>query len=404
MAVELTFNEQLLDAMVRHQIGLLRFSGSLRNQVWALLDATEADLRARITDGLRQGIPGRLTPASLRRMESVLRGLRETRISAWDDVTALWRSELGAFALAEPTFMAGIVSTIFPVELGMQLPDAATLRSIVKAVPFQGKTLSEWAADIKGADLSRISQQVKIGLVQGEHPRAIARRIVGTVQLKGVDGVTAITRRGAEAITRTMVNGVGAQARLELMLANEDLGAEELFTATLDSRTTPICRALDGKVYKVGKGPRLPLHMGERSLYTPVFDGEAIGERPVREFTQQQLVREYAAANGLGRISARDSLPLGHKGSFDAFARKRMRELTGTVPAKTTYSQFLKRQSAQFQDDVLGATRGALFRRGSLSLESFVDESGATIPLSELARFHAKAFRAAGLDPKAFAA
>jgi hypothetical protein len=399
-----TFNQALFDSIVRHQIGLLRYSASIRRRVWALLDATESDLREQINDGLRRGAPGLIAPASVRRMERVLRGLRETRLRAWKDVDEVWFDEMRAFALAEPAFIANILNTVLPVELGLSMPDASVLRSIVTAHPFEGKTLREWSKNIQQADLGRIAQQVRVGMVQGEAPREISRRIVGTVAMKGADGVTAITRRQADALSRTMVSGIGAQARREFMLLNDDIAPEEVFTATLDSRTTPICRSLDGKVYLVGAGPQLPLHFNERSVYSPVIDGEVIGERPMREFTERQLVREYAERNGLGKISRRDALPTGHRGRFDTYARKRMRELTGIVPARTTYGEFLKRQSAQFQNDVLGPTRAALFRKGGLSLDSFVDRSGREIPLSELAKFEADAFRAAGLDPARFAA
>ena len=39
-----TINEMVLDATIRHQIHLLRMEGSVRNQVFALLDASEKEL------------------------------------------------------------------------------------------------------------------------------------------------------------------------------------------------------------------------------------------------------------------------------------------------------------------------------------------------------------------------
>jgi len=95
-------------------------------------------------------------------------------------------------------------------------------------------------------------------------------------------------------------------------------------------------------------------------------------------------------------------LPHGTKGAFDEFARRRVRQLIGQVPAKTTYLDFLRRQPAAIQDDILGRTRGRLFRTGRLDLKSFVDRTGAEIPLDQLAKMHAGAFRAAGLDPVEF--
>ena len=59
-------------------------------------------------------------------------------------------------------------------------------------------------------------------------------------------------------------------------------------------------------------------------------------------------------------------------------------ENIGSVPAETTYEQFLRRQSASFQDDVLGPTKGKLFRRGKMSIDSFVDETGRSLTLEEL--------------------
>ena len=337
-------------------------------------------------------------------MERLLVALRKTRIEAWKDVRKEIFEQMRAFVLAEPTFQADIFKGIFPVELGLVLPDAAFLRNIVNSQPFMGATLSQHVATMQAADILRIEQQIKIGMVQGETIPQISRRIVGTVSLRGRDGMTEITRRHAATIVRTATNGIGAAARARFAIENEDLVPKEMFTATLDSRTTPICRSLDGKVFNIGTGPVLPLHMNERSIYTPAADGEVVGERPIRNFTKQGLVRDYAKANGLGNISDRSQLPFGHKGAFDAFARKRMRQLTGTVPAKTTYTQFLERQSVQFQDDVLGPTRGRLFRKGGLTLDKFVDRTGQEIPLSQLAAFEAAAFRAAGLDPDKFIA
>lgn len=398
-----TFNEELFDAMLRHQIGLLRFSGTLRNRIFRLLDATESDIRAQIQSRLHRGSSRALTPAALRRADRLFEAIKATRIRAWKQVDELWFGELRKFAVAESKFVAGIIGTTFPVELGFQIPDPARLRAIVNTRPFEGRTLREWAQNIRRADLDRIQAQIRIGLTQGETLQQISRRIVGTASLRGRNGVTAITRRQAEAITRTAVNAIGAASREELYAANADIIQEEVFAATLDDRTTPICRSLDGKRFKVGEGPRLPLHFKERSLRLPSIDGEVVGERPIKEFTRKQLIREFSEQQGLARVPRnRGGLPHGTKGKFDDFARRRMRELTGTTPAKTTYAEFLRRQSAAFQDDVLGKTKGRLFRQGGLDLDRFVDSSGRELTLAEIARFDAQAFRNAGLDPSDF--
>ncbi|MBD4209942.1 hypothetical protein GUH47_29065, partial [Xanthomonas citri pv. citri] len=96
---------------------------------------------------------------------------------------------------------------------------------------------------------------------------------------------------------------------------------------------------------------------------------------------------------------SRDQLQRGTKGEYDKWARARVRQLTGTVPAKTTYQTWLKGQSVEFQNDVLGITRAKLFRDGGLQLDQFVNRAGDQINLKDLARKEASAFRAAGLNP-----
>ncbi len=393
-----TYNEALFDLMVRHQIGVLRFSGSVRNQVWELLDATEADLRRLIVD--RAARAGFETPGRLRALERLLERLRETRLRGWEEATRVWFEQMRELARAEPVFFQKLLNSAIPVELATVLPPPERLRAIVGSQPFEGKTLKAWAESIKAADLARMEDQIRIGLVQGEGPRAIARRIVGTASLAGRNGTTQVTRRWAASIVRTVSAGITAEARRAFMLANRDLAPQEVFTATLDSRTTPICRSLDGKVFDVGAGPRLPLHIGERSLYSPVVDGEVIGTRPRRSFTERSLLREFSQQNGISPPpTTRAGLPHGTRGAFDAFARARMRELTGTVPARTSYGEWLFRQPAAIQDDILGPTRGALFRRGGLTLDKFVEQNGRELTLAELADRHEGAFLAAGLDP-----
>lgn len=397
----LTAQDFWLDANIRHQIGLLRVSGRIRNQIVKLIDSTEGDLRRRIVDAL-EGHTGTDTPANVRRLQKLLADVEAIRGKSWDEVQGIWIREMNEIAVAEPAFMDGILKTVVPVRLNTTLPTANTMRTLVSTRPFEGKLLREWAKKVRADDVARIRDQIRIGIVQGEGPRAIARRVVGTVRLKGRNGVTQLARRDAERITRTAVNHYANQARRAFFEENADLVGREIYVATLDSRTTPICRKYDGKTWPVGEGPIPPVHWLCRSTRTAQLDQEAIGQRPMKPTTQKMLLREFSEENGLGTVRNRKGLPRGFKGKFDEFARRRTRELVGRVPSKTTYQNFLKRQSAEFQDDVLRKTKGALFRRGGLTVDDFVDESGRELTLRELAASEAAAFEAAGLDPEAF--
>lgn len=388
-------NEEWLDAMIRHQIGLLRLSGKIRNDILALLDATEADIARQIRVRLGKSM-------SVSAQERLLKVIKAIRSKSWVKSAELWRQEMIDLVKAEPSFLSNSLKTVTPVVLETTLPPVDQLRALVTHHPFEGQTLRQWTKKIERDDIRRIEQQVRIGVVQGDTPAQIARRVVGTAALRGRDGVTEITRRNAQAITRTAVNSFSNAAKRLFYNANSDIFDEEVYVATLDSRTTPICRSLDGKRFPVGEGPIPPLHWNCRSLRVAVIDGEIIGQRPAKASTERMLVSEYATKNSLGRITRRDALPRGHKGNYDTFARGRIRELTGQVDAKVTYQQWLTRQSTEFQVDVLGPTRAKLFRDGNLTLDKFVNRKGDELNLSELARKEKSAFRAAGLDPDDF--
>lgn len=397
----LTVNEQFFDALVRHQIGLMRLSGSIRKDVFKLLDATEADMADKIR-GRLAGHRGLNTPASVQRMQRLIKVLKSTRLTAWRQVTEVWVKEMRELSKVEPALIDGALKTVVPVVLETTLPTASRLQSIVATHPFEGKTLSQWAKNIAQADVSRIESQIKIGMVQGESSQAIARRVVGSVSRRGVDGATEITRRQAAAVTRTAVTAISNQAKRAYYVANEKLFQKELYVATLDNRTTNICMSLDGNKFPIGEGPYPPVHFACRSLRIAIIDDEVIGQRPSKPFSERQLVKEFTKKQGLKGVTNRSNLPRGTKGEFDKFARVRKRELTGQVPAKVNYGTWLKRQSRGFQDDVLGKTKGRLFRKGGLKLDKFVNRAGDEIPLSQLARTDAAAFRAAGLNPEKF--
>lgn len=395
-----TVNEEYFDAMVRHQIYLMRLSGSVRKEITALLDKTETDIADRIRSRLLNHKS--LDTDGFRRLKALEKYIKTVRTKAWDEVDAVWLNEITELAKLEPVFAAKALRTVSPVLLDLSLPDTSLLKALVKSSPFEGRTLSQWSSSIESTDLKRISDQIKIGMVQGQTSAEIARRVVGTAELKGKDGVTEITRRNADAITITAINHISNAAKREFYESNSDIFNGELYVATLDDRTTAICRSLDGTVFPVGIGSIPPLHFRCRSVRVGVIDGNVIGDRPFKISTERKLLGEYSSKNDILRVTKRTDLPHGHKGTYDAYSKGRVRELTGQVPAKVNYQEWIGRQSVEFQDDVLGVTKGKLFREGNLTLDKFVNRAGDELNLSELALKHRSAFKAAGLNPDDF--
>lgn len=397
-----TANEQLFDAFVRHQVYLMRYSGYIRNRITASLVGSEKALTALLREQLTGG-NSLVSPSDYRKLERLQRMVQNTRAEGWQAAYSTWAQEMKELGPAEAASFQRITSTAAPVLLQTVLPAAASLRAIALSRPFQGRIMKQWAAKMQVDDLAVIMSSLQSGMSAGLTTDSIVRSIVGTAQLQGADGVLEMTRRQIATVTRTGVMSISAAARNEFLQENDDLFDEELFVATLDSRTTLVCMGNDGKVFKIGKGPMTPLHYNCRSLRVPFLGEGPMSDRPAKPVTQQQLYREFAEQNGLDPApKSRDELPHGTKGQFDAFSRTRIRELTGQVPATTSYQDWMKTQSKEYQDDVLGKTKAKLFRDGDLKLDRFTDRNGNELTLPQLAKREAAAFKAAGLDPKDF--
>ncbi|MNP87571.1 hypothetical protein D3C76_1885700 [compost metagenome] len=58
--------------------------------------------------------------------------------------------------------------------------------------------------------------------------------------------------------------------------------------------------------------------------------------------------------------------------------------MDGQVPQSTTYADWLRRQPASRQDEILGPARARLMREGGLKLEAFYSDKGRLLTLEEL--------------------
>lgn len=348
-------NDDLRDEAIRHAHALMRFRagevkrivGMLNRDVFPELIAELNGRLARIdARGYDQGIE------STRRLRDMIEALQTIVAEGSKMARKALTADMQQLAGVEARFQASAVERFVPAELDLsfRLPAAATLRSIVTSRPFAGELLSEHFDRLTAASQGRIRRALNVGLTAGETHEQITARIVGTRPLAYRDGALEADRRNVTALVRTATNHVSTSARRETYRANEGLVKGWQFVATLDTRTTPECQALDGTVYNVGEGPEPPRHHGCRSTTVPVLK------------SWQEL-----------GINAKDLSP-GTRASMN-----------GEVPADTTYGEWIRRQSAEVQDEALGPARAALLRDGA-SVEDFVDDQGRLLTLDEFSR------------------
>lgn len=383
----MTSNEEIFDRYIRHQTYLIRYAGGLRNETTALLEATENKIADTILAYAARLEGATLTtPKAQELIRAMEKAVKEARAEAWDEIDAIVTTELKQLSVDEAVFGAGVIEGAVPVALGLNMPPVSQLQAIAISQPFEGRVLKDWLSRTEDFDVERITRAAKVGIAQGETPTQVTRRVMGSPSLKRKDGVVRKAFHDLESVILTATNGIQNEAKAQLYAENADILDKEQYAATLDARTTLECAVNDGKLFKLGEGPKPPLHFRCRSLRIPYINPDNLGNRGFDPTTEKMLVKEFAEQNKLGKINSRADLPYGTKTKFDAYARKRRRELIGQVPAKTTYSEWLGKQSKEFQNEVLGPTRAEMFRNGEIKLDKFVARDGDTLTLDELRR------------------
>jgi len=279
-----------------------------------------------------------LTPGARARIDKLFaqinRELARSYGQGADFMNAQMKSFAGIEARATTAHFKALVADSPDAELTIQNLTRAEIKSIAE-FPIAGLGISDWfekqASDMNAA----IRGQIQLGLLNGEGTRQIARRILPDIPSADTPGVFPRTKRSTLALVRTTVTTIHTQARYET-LANigDDLVPAYRYVAVRDGRTTPLCRALDGNVYRFDdpKGKRPPQHINCRSTIVAETNYEALG-----------LPR-----------------PNTIKGGF----------------TMGNYADWLRDQSAAAQADILGKQAADLFRSGKATLAELINADG----------------------------
>lgn len=403
MTEERSVNELILDALIIRQIHLLRFSGYLTVRLVNIINSSEEEVGRLIRDVLRDMPEGYQTARGWETVTALADRITTLRRSVWSAARDDTLSQVDGLAESQAQFLQSAYSDPLPVQYAFAIPLAFLLKSQVRQRPMEGLTIGLWFENLARNDERRIRAALYGGAAAGDSPTMLARRVLGSAVTGGSDGITHIARRELSTIARTSVQHAAAIVMEAFTGANaEVLMAQEQFSAVLDGHTTRLCRSLNGKRYAPGTGPHPPLHMNCRSIRFSVIDGRKISGRPIRGAINGQWIKLFGREMGRSDITSEATLPQSLRDGYDKWARKRAEAMIGGYPEVEVYHSWLKKQPAKVQDDVLGKTKGRLFRKGDLELGKFIDLNGREYNLAELAKRAPDAFRRAGLNPNDF--
>lgn len=340
------------DAATRHQVYVQRFGSGLAGKAAKFIRKAIKRAKETVSEGLSQYATARYQ----RQIET----LRKDLGAIYGEMSEQQWMDLGEFAQYEFSFNSKLLGRIVKASVKLAEPSPEMIAAAVLADPLELSVGSRrQAINIAGAlsqfgskKTADILSEIAIGSSLGETQRQIVRRLTSL-------GVSHEEQVGS--LVRTVTNHVASSARAETLKQNEDILKGHRWISTLDSRTTPVCRARDRKVYPLD-GPKPPAHWGCRSSIVPVLKDEYQREIP-------GSTRPSVGPDGAQQVSS-----------------------------KTTYGEWLARQPASFQKEVLGPARYKLFSKGDLTLDRFVDDNGKEYTLDQLKDLEPHAFELAGLE------
>ncbi len=356
------------EALYRNAIDLNRYSNSVARRIInayndIIIDAVN---QLRTIDELA-------APVKAARLRAILAQLKDS-LGTWaGDATEITATELQGIAQLQSEFVADQLRKALPagtrdavntVEISPQFAQSVVttdptqlnvvalsddLFAAVQGAPAtfnltaaqgatitlpNGEVVTKAFRGIAVDQAERFSQVVRQGLLTGEPTPAIAKRLIGSLQfgeeaktvkqLIAAGGqATAVADNQVIALIRTSINQVANTASQQVYEANQDITPRYRYVATLDTRTSAICRALDGKEFEYGKGPMPPQHFNCRSTTVPIIDPDILP--PSTTATR----------------ASKD----------------------GQVPINQSYGEWLSNQPRSVQADALGPGKVAYFNR-----------------------------------------
>lgn len=204
---------------------------------------------------------------SRRDVNKLLTGIARSRVATFNAVDALSRQGLTALGEeAAATLARDLVS--LAVTRGSLEPVVA-VSDWLKKEYMVGTTYEEWFAKLRNSDYLAIRARLRMGLVMKQTNLEVLQAIKGTQANNYRDGELQKTKNRISSMLATAANLVTNLARFEVMKAANI--TQWGYASQLDGDTSEQCTANNGEVYRVGEGPRPPLHIGCRAIVVPVI-------------------------------------------------------------------------------------------------------------------------------------
>jgi hypothetical protein len=339
----------IVQAMLEHQLDLLRLEAGTRARVVGMLNRLQVELIGRLA-------ASRVTSFTKARVNELLRESGVAVDTYFARIEGEVSTALDGVAQSSARQAADTLTEVLSIDAGAGLPTATYLERISSNALVMGAPSSEWWSRQSADTAFRFSNAIRQGLVAGDTNEEIVARVAGRM---GFPGIMDVSRANARSLIHTSIQEVANESRAETYRKNADVVEGIRQVSTLDGNTTDICIAYDGAEWTLDGEPMegtslpyeggCPRHWGCRSVEVPITKSfEELGI-PAPE----PAPAERAAAGG-------------------------------PVPASTTFEEFLAGRTVEQQDEQLGVGRAELWRDGTITLQQLLDLRGNPLTLEEL--------------------
>lgn len=375
-----SISDVISDELTGHSVDLLRVEAGVAKKILGQLKALEQELVQKIGSIDTESVSGSY---KLNRLEKLKEQTSSSIKNFYKKNRKILNDDLIELSSVEEKYSRQSLNGAFKVEIASTAVPIQTLKQLVKGSLIQGSPASEWwSRQAKGLQ-DRFSDQMTLGVLQGETNGQLVQRVRGTAtgkfvtyEIDGVKrkyrefagGLMDVPTHQAKALVRTSVQNVANLARMETYKENSDVISKIQVLASLDNRTTPICMARSGLVW-------------ELETETPVGHDEPFPGPPPWHYNCRSTLlpitktfKELAEESGKKLKKKVGEIPPSTQASMD-----------GQVAKTLNYHSWLKKKPKAFQKQVLGKEKYEMFRKGDLNLRDLIDhQTGRSLSLAEL--------------------
>lgn len=341
--------DPLLDHTIRHAVNMSQYGNWVLARMIRILNLSDADLITQLNAALTDVDADSF---KVQRLDKLLASVREVNAQAYAALYGGMTDELRAYVEYEGQFQYELYRSVVPVTFSIASVVPEQVYASAMAQPMQGRLLKDWAENLGANRLQRIKDTIAVGYTQGKTTAEIVGEIRGSKALNYADGLLDTSRRQVDAVVRTALSHTAQITRTRFAKENSDILGNEMWVATLDGHTSPECRARDHLLYTP-------------SEHAPVGHSIPWGAGPGR-------LHWCCRSSSLALLKGQTSL-YGSRASG-----------AGPVDANLTYSEWLKAQPADVQDEVLGKRRADKFREGGSNESVYQNDKGRMLSLKQM--------------------